>query len=158
MSRMSDADTDRDLPPAAYEEPAAFDPADAHAAAGAYPPCVQCGNTAYISRAGVVQCDKCGKPASDAVPPHAAQPPRYEIATLADFVKVPQDRLCDCLAEFAAFVELIGDIEAMLQDASKATRINIALKPSVFTWIDDGRYDSTITFIPPNGETTCQNS
>jgi predicted SAM-dependent methyltransferase len=29
MSRMSDADTDRTLPPAAYEEPAAFDPADA---------------------------------------------------------------------------------------------------------------------------------
>jgi len=151
MSRMSDADTDRALPPAAYEEPAAFDPADAHADAGEYPPCVQCGNTTYISHAGIVQCDKCGKHVSAAVPP-PAPPPAYTIAALSDFLKVPPDRLVNCLAEFAVFIKTVDGINAGYVAAAKGGRLEMSLRPSVFKWIDDGKRDMTIKFVPTNGE------
>ena len=50
----------------------------------------------------------------------------YEIITVADFAKVPDDRLKDCLQEFAACV-------------LETRRLNrFALGLDSFTWIDDG--------------------
>lgn len=52
----------------------------------------------------------------------------YEIKTIADFEKVPDDRLCDCLKEFASC--LIGFRASRNED--------IRLGLDSFVWIDDG--------------------
>lgn len=55
--------------------------------------------------------------------------PEYEINTIADFARVPDDRLAQCLREFCTFALRarrnikLKDIEARLES---------------FTWIDDG--------------------
>lgn len=51
----------------------------------------------------------------------------YEIGSLADFAKVPQNRLAACLVEFAAWVE----IDREIQQAFPGT-------VSDFIWTDDG--------------------
>ena len=52
--------------------------------------------------------------------------PEYDIATIEDFTKVPNDRLAQCLAEFCAFMQEVRPLMAH------------GLAPESFTWIDDG--------------------
>lgn len=56
--------------------------------------------------------------------------PEYRIETVADFAKVPADRLGDCLAEFVPFL-------FFTRHAGEADpEVGLALE--AFTWIDDG--------------------
>lgn len=63
----------------------------------------------------------------------------YEIETLADFAKVPVDRLPQCLSEFAGWIALIRDaaeIESLLGDI---TGVPSKFNARKFTWVDDGK-------------------
>lgn len=58
----------------------------------------------------------------------------YEIRTVADFVKVPADRIDDCLAEFAVAL-VVGRMAAAISDQ---------IKFPLFTWHDDGKKEAQI--------------
>lgn len=65
--------------------------------------------------------------------------PRYEIATIQDFTKIPADRLCAALGEFAAFIEFIGSMKGLVA-ADK------------FTWVDDGKHNVSGVIRDQNGD------
>lgn len=62
----------------------------------------------------------------------------YKIETVADFLKVPEDRLDDCLKEFAAWV-VISKSMIGFSDSCGA-----GLEVIGFTWVDDGKNDITV--------------
>lgn len=74
----------------------------------------------------------------------------YRIETVADFLNVPEDRIEDCLKEFADFIELS---RAMLQAASFMAQImgiEDKSKIGAYTWIDDGKKEKTVRFQSPS--------
>lgn len=56
-------------------------------------------------------------------------PAEYHIVTIADFAKVPDDRLAPCLAEFCAHA---------LDLRQNMTHPDVEMRLESFTWIDDG--------------------
>ena len=65
-------------------------------------------------------------------------PKTYEIRTLSDFFKVPNDRIEDCLKEFAVGLEFL-----------KANHELMGLKDGqmeFFNWTDDGKKNITADF------------
>jgi hypothetical protein len=76
----------------------------------------------------------------------AGSPPTYEIATVADFLTVPEDRWDACLKDFREFLGLASalketaDVMADLLGADKDKN-----KVESFTWIDDGKEERTVT-------------
>lgn len=56
-------------------------------------------------------------------------PAEYEITTVADFAKVPDDRIEDCLREFAGLV---------ISHRINLQRPDFNLLLDSWTWIDDG--------------------
>jgi len=58
----------------------------------------------------------------------------YKIRTLSDFLKVPGDRLKDCLAEFQTAIEYAKTFKR------PDTRLMVMQE---FTWIDDGKNNKT---------------
>lgn len=68
--------------------------------------------------------------------------PRYEIATVDDFCKVPEDRINTCLSEFALFLRMMRPMTDM---------IGTEMKCVTFTWIDDGERNTTwnLEFVEP---------
>jgi hypothetical protein len=67
-------------------------------------------------------------------------PPKYEIRTVLDFLKVPKHRRARCLKEFRSFLE-ICEQSAILLGPGVKTR-------DCFTWIDDNERNVTITLHP----------
>ena len=67
--------------------------------------------------------------------------PRYEIRTVRDFLAVPEDRIAECLREFAIVLEMaragIGLMDAVSDEVTKPGAIRWQLDET-FTWIDDG--------------------
>ena len=65
-------------------------------------------------------------------------PPSYEIAHVRDFLKVPKDRLPDCLAEFADFLAMARNFTAAITKAGPLIGFQ-STPPELksFTWIDD---------------------
>jgi hypothetical protein len=63
-------------------------------------------------------------------------PPRYDIATVADFLTVPPDRRDACLAEFATWLAIAEDVKALTAPAAW---------DGVFRWVDDGETNIGIT-------------
>jgi hypothetical protein len=63
-----------------------------------------------------------------------ADPKTYHIETVADFLKVPEDRLEYCLSEFLTVLRAFRDFEAL---------IGHELVPA-FTWIDDREQHLTV--------------
>jgi len=61
------------------------------------------------------------------VPSNPMTPERYEIVTLADFLKVPQDLIPACLADFDDYVSMCRELADIK-----------GVEPIKFTWINDG--------------------
>ena len=57
---------------------------------------------------------------------------KYKIETIEDFLKVPEDRLNDCLEDFKTFIEMI---RFMKEVGNGVEMINH------FVWIDDNKKD-----------------
>jgi hypothetical protein len=69
--------------------------------------------------------------------------PEYVIATVSDFLKVPENRQADCLAEFADFLGVArGIVELFGTEA--------AAQIGPFAWIDDGKRNRTIRIHAQN--------
>ncbi len=64
----------------------------------------------------------------------------YEIKTIDDFLKVPADRIDDCLAEFKTWYEVTQPLESLIIEVSKTLNggaVEMKFNRG-FTWIDDG--------------------
>ena len=68
---------------------------------------------------------------------------RYVIRTFRDFLQVPEDRLADCLSEFADFLKQLRELSICPPDIGVE-----------FEWTDDGKRTGTIEFEFHRGEKT----
>jgi hypothetical protein len=69
---------------------------------------------------------------------------RYEIRTVTDFFKVPEDRRRICLREFHSWLAIQEGVTALLTAAGDSMETPIPPDAihwhnEVFTWIDDGK-------------------
>lgn len=81
--------------------------------------------------------------------------PVYNITAVTDFLSVPEDRLADCLHEFAIWLRMRRDMAAMPKAISDLLGGKIAVTPQnadVFGWIDDGKNECTIVGVTDAGE------
>lgn len=60
----------------------------------------------------------------------------YEIRTLADFQKVPNDNLAECLVDFLTLLQ-------MWHEADKAPHPEVKVLKDRFIWFDDGSREIT---------------
>ena len=68
---------------------------------------------------------------------------QYEIKTIEDFFKIPDNRIDDCLDEFKEFISIVKPVVSLantISDATKTQRAEIIK----FTWIDDGKRNKKI--------------
>lgn len=75
--------------------------------------------------------------------------PRYRISTVADFGKVPPDRIHVCLAEFEVAVELARRTKAALEAIAAEKGVAAQFPLETFEWVDDGERNATISILPP---------
>jgi hypothetical protein len=72
----------------------------------------------------------------------------YTIKQAADFLTVPQNRLKDCLAEFAAFLETVREFQELCKIAGELVgETEPIVDPIAFHWIDDGKRNVTINIM-----------
>jgi len=64
----------------------------------------------------------------------------YDIKTVQDFLKVPEDRIVDCLAEFKEGLDIARPFIEMSEILGQK---GVDIFPQ-FTWIDDGEKNKTI--------------
>jgi hypothetical protein len=79
---------------------------------------------------------------------------RYPIETVADFAKIPRDRLAICLREFAAAVEAAAatvDLVHAIQAATQPDVPRIEWPLRNFIWTDDDKGELKITFVDGRG-------
>ena len=76
----------------------------------------------------------------------------YHIATVSDFLKVPEDRQADCLAEFADFLGMARSIVEMAEIAGEVIGMDAAAQIGPFIWIDDGKKNRTIRIHAQNAQ------
>ncbi len=69
---------------------------------------------------------------------------QYEIKTIDDLLRIPPDRLHDCLAELETSIGLAHAMVAFAQIYKPGETITATL-PS-WTWIDDGKRDQDLSF------------
>jgi len=77
-------------------------------------------------------------------PAHDGSAPQYVIATVGDFLKVPEDRLADCLSEFVDFLGMARGIVELASIAGEVVGVDAAAQFGPFIWIDDGKKNRTI--------------
>jgi len=78
--------------------------------------------------------------------------PSYHITTLADFLKVPEDRLAMCLVEFADWLEVTRRTDDLLRTLVPDYPADQPLvKAECFEWIDDGERNITMHLRDTNG-------
>lgn len=74
--------------------------------------------------------------------------PRYEIKSVRDFLAVPEDRIADCLREFATMLEMAraatGLLDAVSDEVAEPGAIRWRMGET-FTWVDDGERNATLT-------------
>ena len=68
----------------------------------------------------------------------------YSIAQLDDFLKVPVDRLDDCLTEFRDYLNCLRISAETFQDFAKSMGAKGEVSLGEFVWIDDGKRDVTV--------------
>jgi hypothetical protein len=79
---------------------------------------------------------------------NATEHPTYEIKTVADFLKVPEDRRAACLKEFVDFLDLAGATLEMANSLSDLMKLpKDQNRVEAFTWIDDGEQKRTLNLI-----------
>lgn len=64
---------------------------------------------------------------------------RYEIRTVADFLKVPEARWEACLKDFRCWLEVLRAVQPF-QEAGIGVRMNAEF----FGWIDDDKHDAVV--------------
>ncbi len=69
-----------------------------------------------------------------------ASAPRYNVATLLDMAKIPEDRLPAFLAELP---RLLGDIRAIVRMADTLGKDRFEVIPEHLVWVDDGIMDGS---------------
>jgi len=85
-----------------------------------------------------------------AAPPSDGSAPQYVISTVGDFLKVPEDRQADCLAEFADFLGMARGIVELSSIAGEIVGTDSATEIGPYTWIDDGKKNRTIRISAQN--------
>ena len=78
----------------------------------------------------------------------------YEISTIADFLKVPEEKQAACIADFITWLglarhnaEAIASLNAILGEGA------VSFDCGRFTWVDDGTQGvSAIGFTTPDGQ------
>jgi hypothetical protein len=80
-------------------------------------------------------------------PGGAGEPLTYQIGTVNDFLAVPEDRIGECLEEFAHAIDLHRRTAALISIVAEAQGnslpVSLFAMPS-FTWIDDGLKNVTV--------------
>ena len=75
----------------------------------------------------------------------------YTIRTVADFAKIPEDKLQECLADFVQFLAMIRCSQKINQAIHMEFELpegSVNLETDVFHWIDDGKRGlSTVEFV-----------
>ena len=99
-----------------------------------------CREKGELDRKG--QCPECAAQAYEAdedVKQAAREAATYQIETVADFLRVPEDRIADCLAEFADYLSMARGIIEQADIAGELIGAVVAAKIDPFEWTDDGR-------------------
>lgn len=72
----------------------------------------------------------------------------YKIETIQDFLKVPEDRIDDCLVEFKEFLEMLRAMYTVAEISAKTLGLDCSnedlLRFCAFEWVDDGKRDVEI--------------
>ncbi len=63
---------------------------------------------------------------------------KYEIKTVADFFKLPPEKVNQCLDEFKSFIAFYHLTKAIEREVGETINCD-----PVFNWIDDGKTDIT---------------
>lgn len=63
---------------------------------------------------------------------------KYEIATVEDFLKVPEDKLSECLKDFASWVGMVRLVRDLGPEIVKLR------EHGNFVWTDDGKREANI--------------
>jgi hypothetical protein len=74
------------------------------------------------------------------------EPPRYEIRTVADFVALPPEKIGAFLTDFAEWLKVVH-VAKGLKDAGLVLKSPL----DVFSWIDDGKHEMTLTVHDQSG-------
>ena len=70
----------------------------------------------------------------------------YTIATLRDFLLIPEDRLSECLYEFKSWLACTNFMAGLHGDPDR-----LIIPP--FIWCDDGLKNLSVSIVDPEGET-----
>lgn len=70
----------------------------------------------------------------------------YYIKNVMDFLKVPEDRITDCLKEFADFLKLLRPLYELSGKISETLGEETPIEILDFVWIDDGLKNRTVKF------------
>ncbi len=75
-----------------------------------------------------------------------SKPNEYEIKEVADFLKVPEDRLDDCIDEFKECLKTTRESRATLKTLADIVDqdADVITKFCGFIWVDDGKTKQTI--------------
>ena len=81
----------------------------------------------------------------------------YEIRTVFDFLKVPEDRRRICLREFHAWLMLHESIQSLIQAGLEAAGAPIqseaiSFRGDCFRWVDDGKAIMTVLIHGKGGD------
>jgi hypothetical protein len=71
----------------------------------------------------------------------------YQIETVADFLRVPEDRIADCLAEFADYLTMARGIIEQAEIAGEVVGVPVTAQIDPFKWVDDGRQKRRIEIM-----------
>lgn len=69
---------------------------------------------------------------------------RYEIKTINDLLRVPPERLHDCLAELRTSLEICHAMAALAAACAPTEEVKVEL-PS-WTWIDDAKREQVLQY------------
>ena len=70
------------------------------------------------------------------------KPQEYKIDNIRDFLKVPMNRLDDCLKEFCGFIAMTRSSLDIIEETGMGTSADMEIVS--FTWVDDGEMNKTI--------------
>jgi hypothetical protein len=90
--------------------------------------------------------------AGESSPAPDGSAPQYTIATVGDFLKVPEERQADCLTEFADFLGMARGIVELASIVGEIVGADAAATIGPYTWIDDGKKNRTIRISAQNAQ------
>jgi hypothetical protein len=75
--------------------------------------------------------------------------PHYTIKTVADFLKVPEDRIDECLRDFDSYLHSARrtiNLVRLMAEEMGGTIPDDEIAYPMFIWIDDGEHNALIEF------------